>query len=514
MSDVRRGNWLRGRLEHGTGGMLVVVLLGTIARLPMLPSLLPNRHRFRQTQTASAVREYARDGIDLFHPPMVVLGPPWAVPLEFPLFQAMATPLVWLGLSSSTAARVMALVCFQATAVLLFFLVRRWGSTRAAVIAVVLFEATPFGVLWATASLIEYLATALILASVLALDLWFREGGNRWLAVTAACSSLGFLTKVTTGAAWVWPLAAVAVVFVVRSGWRTTWRRGLLGLLAAPGAGLVCAAAWTAYSDAQKELSPFTRFLTSGNLAEHNFGTLAQRLTGSTWLAVLGRVEEVLTGPWPALVAVLVLVALARRSPLFMISLVLVPVTAVAVFFNLYLVHDYYLAAVVPAVAALMGVGIDELARRFPLTQPAQAAVAAVAVVAVLGATFRSPLAQQYQEVRDNAPVPLASQLLAQTPRDSRILALGCGFSPTTFYFADRRGLMYVPERQGEGLLTPQVVAEYDYLMVCRAGGRRRRDLFGHLPDSVKIKRLFKNRPGTADPAGGMAPTVDIYGLS
>ncbi len=49
------------------------------------------KHAFRQTQTAYTARVFHEDGIDLLHPKLPVLGEPFEVPFEFPLFQAAAS---------------------------------------------------------------------------------------------------------------------------------------------------------------------------------------------------------------------------------------------------------------------------------------------------------------------------------------------------------------------------------------------------------------------------------------
>src|SRR5688572_7732919 len=85
---------------------------------------LVERHGFRQTQTAYTARAFHEHGIDLLHPKLPVLGRPFEAPFEFPLFQAIATIPMRLGMSADTSMRVTGLACFLVTAVLLFGLLR------------------------------------------------------------------------------------------------------------------------------------------------------------------------------------------------------------------------------------------------------------------------------------------------------------------------------------------------------------------------------------------------------
>ncbi|HEY8134595.1 MAG TPA: hypothetical protein VIF08_01045, partial [Candidatus Limnocylindrales bacterium] len=68
----------------------LLVVAGVIwFHLPSLHQPLLEHHSFRQTQTAWTALIFHEQGIDLLHPKIPVFGPPWDVPFEFPLFQAL-----------------------------------------------------------------------------------------------------------------------------------------------------------------------------------------------------------------------------------------------------------------------------------------------------------------------------------------------------------------------------------------------------------------------------------------
>ena len=72
-------------------------------------------------------------GIDLLEPLTPVLGDPYQIPNEFPLFQATASVLMSWGVPADPSHRIVALGSFLATALLLWLLVRRMaGPTIAA----------------------------------------------------------------------------------------------------------------------------------------------------------------------------------------------------------------------------------------------------------------------------------------------------------------------------------------------------------------------------------------------
>lgn len=480
-SAPRWAPWRRRRSAVALAAGSVVVV-GTLARVPGLHRKLVDRQGFRQTQTAYTIRELARHGMHLLHPPLPVLGPPWTVAMEFPLFQAVAALMVRGGLSSDLAGRLLGLASFEATAVVLFLLVRRMASLRAAFVALVLFQVVPLDAQFGFASLIEFFATAFCIASVLAAWRWFETGRWWWLPLAAASCAVGWLTKVTTGVAWVPPLVVLAFM-VVRTDWRRLWRRVVLGLAVAPGAGLVVSVWWTRYSDAEKAHSQFTAFLVSNKLYYWNFGPVSERLSLHNQALVMQRTTDLITGPLPLLVAAVVAIAMARHNRLLKLSLVAVPVVGTQIFFNLYVHHDYYQCAVVPAYVAVMAIGIDEAATRVRSWRPrrgwwhpraAAAATAAVALAAVAGGAWSSPLgsrvATNLAHRADHIPWQ-ARELRADTPAGAQVLTAGCSWDARYLYYSDRRGLMlprFADLRARHEVLSKSYVADnYRYVLNC-----------------------------------------------
>src|SRR5688500_10269558 len=95
-----RASW---RVELAAVAALLVVFVALLA--PTLDHPLLDKHDFRQTQTAFTARIFHEDGIDLFHPRVPVLGEPFEIPFEFPLYQAIASLVMDLGVADDTAMR-------------------------------------------------------------------------------------------------------------------------------------------------------------------------------------------------------------------------------------------------------------------------------------------------------------------------------------------------------------------------------------------------------------------------
>ncbi len=460
----------------------VVIGLGTLARLPQLAHSLNGSHSFRQSQTALVARNYAERGIDLLHTPLTVFGKNSDVPMEFPLVQAVAALFVRLGLDADMAMRLVGLIAFQASALMLFALLRRWHGPRIAVIAVVVLEFAPFTMLWAAASLIEFAAVALALAMVLSLDRWFTGGRWWWLAVGVTGAWLAFLVKPTTTPPYALLLAGSGVAVLIQQGWRRSWGRVVLGGAAAILPGLALAAAWTSYADRIKSANPMTVFLTSSALENWNFGTVAQRSEVANYAVIMDRIADGIAGRYALSLfagAAAILLGLGLVDRVRRIAWAGAAALGPLLFFNLYLVHSYYLCAVVPAIAALAALGLDGVARVAQRIGVApgprrQAAVAAAATALVLASTAVSPLGRKdLQEWRTDTPAPAGAAILtAHTEPGSKVILIGCDWNPQLPFLAHRDAVMFAPwlsdGRQYWDIATD--AGDYGWLYACHDG--------------------------------------------
>jgi hypothetical protein len=463
--------------------VVVLLLVGAVAaHWGTLGNRLTERHDFRQTQTAMSAVDFEAHGVDLLHPRVPVFGPRSEVPYEFPLFQALATFPMNLGVDSDAAMRGTALACFLLTAVLLYGLVRRVGGRPAAVGTLVAFLYSPFGLQWSQASLVEYLATAGAIGFVWAGIEW--RDRKRWPFLTLAviAGSVAMLVKITTGIFWILPFLLYTAAREA-PGFRA-WIRARLepGTIVAVTVPVLTALLWTRHADAIKGAHLATRWLTSSNLQAWNFGTLAQREVPDNWLTIFNRIELLLVGR--PLFFVLVIVALWwRRTQRFWLGLVLVVVLAPAVFFNLYVVHDYYLAAVSPALAALVGLATSWLWTHRP--RRCSPSLYAAVLIAVWVACVVAPAWNYVQPMYDAPADPLvaaAFELRRTTPSDALVVYLGEDWNPTTPYYADRPGLMLAPKLLGEAEILDRLSRQgYHYV-------------FSFAPDTDPIQVLSKWR--------------------
>lgn len=451
---------------------LALSALSVGVRWPFLSYPLNEVHGFRQAQTALMIREYMDSGL-LQLSPLPVFGPPWQFPMEFPAFQWIAAVVGnVVGTNPQLAGRGMALACFLASAGMTAWLARRWYSEMAGYLVMALFLFLPFGFQWSIAPMIEFLAVAFGLLWVIAV-VQLLESGRRWHTGlfwgVAVIGSVGaYLVKPTTAV----PYTVIVMAVLVSSGIANLrrWRQQLsnwLAVLASSLIGLAAGFLWTQYSDDYKERSPYTEFSTSWNLVEWNFGTIEQRLDAANW-ARIGDYGDAIVASM-ALFAVLLVAAVALSNrPIVTLGLATAAVVGPLIFFNLYYMHSYYLAAVYSPIVIVLGSGLSSLAT-LAVTKARQIVASTTAVLSLLALAWISPEGQAVSnKERDGLySFPLAEELASLTEVDAGIVMIGCDWDPMYFYLSGRRGLMLRAGDQYLGTPLEWIPSEINYLARC-----------------------------------------------
>ena len=319
---------------------LGLIPLGLFLVNPSQPLL--EHDAFRQTQTALA-SYWLMHGGDFVRYLTPVLGYPWTLPMEFPLFQELVAFIcTHTGLPLDFTGRLLSLVCFYAACLPIFVCLRPYGRP-VLVVAIALFVTGPTDLFFSRAFLIETLATTLALAALCCYVLFLRVGKWGYLCAFVLLGTLAGLQKITTFL----PVAGVCGLDCVRTQIRPLlrgqWRELDLGAPACILASLALPIIWTVYSDQVKHEGTLTQFLTSAALSNWNFGTLAQRLQWRSWQRIF-LIRLILHGGFALMVPVIGYAALRkqaifnREAGLLLFSGLLGPL----VFFNLHYVHDYY----------------------------------------------------------------------------------------------------------------------------------------------------------------------------
>ncbi len=404
-------------------------------------------NEFRQAQTALSTYFIQQNHDFSLAYPMPVLGKPWSVPMEFPLYQWTVAGLSnATGLELTKAGRLVSIVCFYLTLPIIYLLLGRLAlpwSRR--LVALGLVMCCPLYILYARSFLIETMA---LLFAVLFLWSYLNAVERQrvgWLILAGLTGILAGLVKVTT----------FLFILLPAFSWTVTWlwqqRPGVAGgsgrrfaTTAAWGLAAVilpCAAAWwwVRFADATKALNPLADFLGSERMMGFNLGTRATRFSAVIWqhhLAILFR--EIAAGWTLAGVGVLALV-FARRWWGW-IALLVGSFFAVQIIFpELYAWHEYYYVA--NAFTLMLAIGLvlcGVLESRVPR------ALAWVLVLAVFGGQIWRYATTHYQmQVGISQGGGVLSRTLKEVTASNDVLFIvGQDWSSELPYFARRRALM------------------------------------------------------------------------
>ncbi len=451
----RLRTWNTLELGIGAAGLLALCFAVFFFVLTLSTPAIEDQ-AFRQTQTAISIDYMLKEGsIVEYQTP--VLGRPWSVPFEAPLYQMIVASVVAVtGASIDSAGRAVSFVFFLGTLLFCTLTLRLLFPADRAVslIFVLLMLTSPIYLYMGRVVLIE--TTALFFAAA-----WLYYATRAlleerlWLAAVAApFCILAALTKATT-----WPAFVVAFGAI----WlhRAISRRTLdVRLTAAVGMGVLLAfvatIAWTSFADGIKVAGPITKYETSAALSRWNFGTWADRFGARFWRDLLPTrmLPDVLGYAW--LLPFIAGTHLVLRGRYFAAAwwcafLFLLPLL---IFTNLHLVHDYYQTSNGLFLIAFAAIGLGGL-----IVQGHPRAAALLCVALIVGQMAQFATRQYRLATRDvsGEPVQLAAYFVKEHHRPgTALIVFGVDWNPQVHYYSGMKGLavpVWVPKDTLESVI-------------------------------------------------------------
>lgn len=466
-----------------SSGAIWVICFGLIpiiiaSRWSTLSQMLVEKHDFRQTQTAYQTLTLARGEGSLLRPVLPIFGSPWTVPFEFPSFQYVASVLLRIfNLEIDFANRFTSLLFFVACLFPLYFIARQLMSQVAAFCTIVIFAFSPLSIQWSRASLIEYCALFFGLSFVLSLNKIWRTSSVTQICIASSCGALCGATKGTTLVPMIL-MAPILLPGIINTTIHLKKNLKLLTSVAIPIAiSGVFTQLWTIWADHIKESNPATQWLTSQKLQQWNFGTINQRLIFNNWSGIIDRINDLSSVSWSLIVIALV-VLFDVRSRKIISCLLTSGFGTVAIFFNLYLVHDYYLTAISFLFVLATGVALDGLSRLISIHLLRSISILAATTVLLV---FSLTTQHEYWKIAYVKHGRPGSELRALSTRDQLAFVSYGSWNPQLLYYAQRRGMMLDPRAASlDYLQSLPDIKKYDFY----AGDIQR-------PDVMKIRGWY-----------------------
>jgi hypothetical protein len=417
---------------------LVVLILG-------IDKPLLDLHAFRQTQTALSAYWLLHGGPWLAYETPVV-GYPWSIPFEFPLYQLLVAGIAWIGVPLDVAGRLVGFSFFLAMLWPLRVLYAATGLSRAGYLATAtLYLTSPLYLYWSRTFLMESCALFFSLAW-LALTARYFEGPSRYTALAAlACGCLAVLTKSTTFPAF----AVVGGLLILYRLWES-WRSAdapvrTLRMAAAMTISLLFPFAigilWVWYSDHIKNANAFGQTLTSEALTAWNFGTLQQKLSAVLWVdTVRNRVLPDTLGRFVFIALIVLGATLTSRRTLAAMLIAMVGFAVpFLVFTNLHIVHNYYQNSNAIFLLAAIGLGVGRI---FDSSQRAVAVLLLVVVSAGGLSYFYSRFAPFLtQDYSQNLLLRISQLAHDHTTDNNSLIIIGDDWSSSIPYLSQRKSL-------------------------------------------------------------------------
>lgn len=466
---------------------LITLLFSISFTLLFAAQPLLDLHSFRQTQTALTSYWFLRDGFRLAYETPVG-GYPWAIPFEFPLFQALAAALAWLlrapldptGRLLSYAFTLACLVPIRSVIRQLALPPLTWWTF------VALYLSSPIYLYWGRAFMMETAALFCCLAALPFFIRMLRQGDSRPRIIFSVFISLALLQKVTTALPVLLLLGGVYIWHVVQQdGLRGLLRHNTVATLVTCFAGPLCiGAAWVGYTDWVKTANPLGISLTSQALTKWNWGTLEQRTSTALFGDVLW--DRLIADNLGGVVGVLLLVlalSLPRVRQLAsyrfaILFCLLAGVLPVFLFTNLHIVHRYYQTA--NAIWLMMGLAMAMacIAARAAAWAWLMAPVLLLIVASNLFAFANgyARLASSTFNVHNSRVLAVAAVLREELAEGDSFVAFGDDWSSAFAYYAQHKSFT-VPnwfQRSQELLSEPERFlgdAPLGAIVACQPGG-------------------------------------------
>ena len=406
---------------------------------------------FRQTQTAISSYYIMKDGLSLSYA-TPVLGFPWAIPFEFPIYQTLTAALASFGIGIDSAGRIISFSFFALSFIPLRIIIKDLGMNKSEyLMASILYLTSPIYVFWSRTVMIE---SAALFFSLLWLCFLIRYSHRRrefWLLLSCILSgTMAVLTKATTFPAF----CVVGCLFIfyasISQGKEVTSNQKLkikaffstniiaINLCIIP---IILGYVWVFYSDSIKTENPYGVLLTSSALSHWNFGTFSQKISADFWgrVIVLRSVPEILG--YSAFMSPFIIGAglTLRKTSIHIIIMVCGFLVPLIVFTNLHFVHNYYQYANGIFLTSALAMAIAAVLRHVSVRIGMLLILIAVTGNISFFALNYLPLLRQ--DWNHNEVLKIAHQVRKFVPEDQSIIVLGHDWSSEIPYYGERRAL-------------------------------------------------------------------------
>jgi hypothetical protein len=403
---------------------------------------LVDLYGFRQTQTAltAEMLKNPRNPLIAYETP--VLGKPWSIPMEFPLFQLTVARISnWIPGPIEPIGKMASILGTLLTALLAALLIQQiTGSSHSAALVACIILSSPLYIYWGQAFLIESWSTTFALAYLLAGS---KKETSKWsIMLCILFGILCFLQKITNGIVASGMLILWAGISTAQN--KKISKNIIIKTLLYVAIPLIIGVIWVKIADNIKAQNPIAEvMLTSKNISEWNYGTLKQRLSLETWQHNFKHVTTWIAPPI-SLIILGLLILNALRQPdkrwncfVFLAGFAAGPL----IFTNLFYVHAYYWFANGLFLYCAAATGLPT-----KTTKEQILSTLTVLLISKFGIqTWESKAEPILKKTPLISHVELAytHTIAKHIPKDKILMGVGMDWDPMAAFYAKRKALLF-----------------------------------------------------------------------
>ena len=420
-------------------------------------------HGFRQTQTALTSYWMIRDGWKLAYETPVV-GYPWTIPFEFPIYQALVALISQAGnFPLENVGRLLSSFFLLACAWPAWQICERLHLSKSAFwIFVSLLWSSPFYLFWGRTFMIETAALFFILAATpYFIDLLTDKPASKTVILFIFWTTLGVLQKTNTAIPAMVIMALVVLTFFLTKkpfklpGWRT-----ITIIFVSFFVPVLIGYTWSNYTNLVREENIVGQILTSWPLTKWMMGSFKMRFDPQVMKTIIW--DRIILQNAGGIIGVAILLAgfvwgdsKLRKLILICLALFIFPMV---VFTNVHYIHDYYQASSILFLLAGLAISISSLIQK---SMPKHFLQFMIVVFVLLSNYFwfsagYGKTAGRKIDVSTNYLLSVSDVIRNYTDEQSAIVIFGNDWSSELGYYSERKSFAVMNEVFAEVWQDPQ----------------------------------------------------------
>lgn len=341
--------------------MILIVFLNTFKiSLPIL-----EEHSFRQTQTALTAYYLKLDGFKFGYETPVV-GEPWSIPFEFPIYQwIVANISSYTDIQLTVAGRIVNLFFVILCCVPIWRGLKLLNIKEEAIYcSLILFLTAPTYLFWAGTFMIEgaalFFSLAFLYYAVKILKGFYSLQCYLLLSLFLLLASLQKITTVLPVVMVLCPFLISSLLFQKNTS-AINYYKELIKFGIAILIPIGIAVIWITYTDQIKSQNLIGMKLTSASLSQWNYGTLSQRLSTDFWDGLI-LYRSIWKSSFSFIGIFIIFYALVflknRHLKIIILTSIALFLTPFLLFANLHLIHNYYQTSNVVFLSIAVGISL------------------------------------------------------------------------------------------------------------------------------------------------------------